>query len=196
MPSYALSRTRALTLAAPANNWRWLARMPIVPGGPPATSVVADQIELVHRAIAPQPRFVGSMHQSYPTTSDVSSFSMSFYEDENYTATKYLYAWQALVIDEFGVHGMPVDYKKDILLEMYSITDQKGFTARLVGTWPSNVGNFSLSYNESGRLVVSCTFSADRVMVGNGASGTLTSFVGAGFEALMSGAASLLDSLA
>lgn len=196
MPSYALSRTRALTLAPPANNWRWLARMPIVPGGPSPTNVVADQIELVHRSIAPQPRFVGSTHQSYPTTSDVSSFSMSFYEDENYTATKYLYAWQALVIDEFGVHGMPVDYKKDILLEMYSITDQKGFTARILGTWPSNVGNFSLSYNESGRLVVSCTFSADRVMVGNGASGTLTSFVGAGFEALMSGAASLLDSLA
>lgn len=196
MPSFALSRTRAMSVAPPANNWRWLVRMPIVPGAPSATSVIVDQMDFSHRSIAPQPRFVGSTHQNYPTTSDVSSFSASFYEDENYTATRYLYAWQSLVIDEFGVHGMPVEYKKDLLLEMYSLTDQKGFTGRVMGVWPTNVGNFSLSYNESGRLIVSCTFSADRVMIGNGASGTLQSLSGLAFNALLSGATDLLDSLA
>ena len=185
-----------MSLPAPANNWRWIARMPLIPGGPSNAGVVAEGIDFQFRSITAQPRFGGATHRHYPTVNDMSSFNMSFYETESYVATQYLTAWQQLVVDPvYGIFGMPSVYKKDIFLEMYNFTDQKAFTGRLIECWPSQIGSFNMTYNESGRLIVTCTFSCTRSVVGEGGSAQMMNLAGLGIRTLINGASQVGNAL-
>lgn len=192
--AYLLSRSRAIAQQAPANNWRWIARMPSIPGAPAATQVVAESIEFQFRSIAATPRFGGAMQRKFPTVTDVAAVNMSFYETEGYIATTYLDRWQKMIVDDQGVFGMPREYKKNIVLELYSITESKLYTGMLIDVWPSQVGGFSLNYNDSGRIVVSCSFEVDRVGSGRGSgSSILSMLMSTGMNVLTSGVAALTD---
>lgn len=171
-----ISRERVIQLGAPAPDWLYFVRMPNVAGAGNSGDVIAEQISFPHKNIPANPRFGGATNTYYPGTSDVSSASISFYETEDYIVTRYLKAWQRLVKDENDVYGMPIDYKKNIMFELYSREGRVTNVGILIGAWPTNISNFDVNYASSGKLTVSCNFSIDdsEMSVGGGLPGVQT----------------------
>ncbi len=156
-----LSRNRAQQLAPPAIDWRWVVNLPSIPGAPNSKNIVVEAIEFPHFSISAIPRFNGASNRHYPGISEISAFAMTFYEDNMFSATKYLYAWKSLVVDTNGIYGVPADYKKDLRLRMYDIQDHIMFNGTLQECWPTNISSYSLNYNDSNRLTISAQFATD-----------------------------------
>lgn len=98
----------------------------------------------------------------YPGTHDISSFSITFYEDVDASSSKYLHSWKTKVKDfDTGLYNLPTEYKRDIVIQLLDQGNNPVIQATLVGCWPSDTGNFSLNYTDSGRLTVTQTFSVD-----------------------------------
>lgn len=162
MPVSSLSRSRLLQLAPPANNWRWLAVMPSDFGD--ARNIVVEEMTFPHVKIPAQGRFSGGSNTYYPTTHDVNSVNITFYEDEDFTALTYLTNWSRAVVNpDTGTYGYPIDYKREIKFEKFALDGRLVMTGTLFGCWPSELSDYNLNYNESGRMVTSCVFSVDSV---------------------------------
>jgi len=104
----------------------------------------------------------GSGFTYYPGTHDISSFSCTFYEDNHATTTKWLIAWKALVKDmDTGFYNLPSVFKKNINVIMLDSKNNSVLKAEMTGLWPAETGNFALNYSDSGRIIITQTFSCD-----------------------------------
>lgn len=97
----------------------------------------------------------------FPGSHDVSAFSMTFYEDVSCTTLKFINDWKSQVKSWDGTYNLPIQYKGDILVALFDPKGKVVLQAKMIGCWPSDTGNLSLNYNDSGRLVITQTFSVD-----------------------------------
>jgi hypothetical protein len=92
------------------------------------------------------------------------SWAVTFLENtEDRKTFDALHAWnQAIVHDRLGVGGPDPLIKADIYLRCL---DQEGtvwLTIKLIGCFPADVGEVSLSYEDNSTITFPCTFSFDR----------------------------------
>ena len=158
-----ITRKHALSLEEPAIDWRWFVYMPPVEGITiDVSKIVAENVSFPFRNVQSQPRFLGGTYKKYPGMSEVENVDISFYENHKFSITSYLEKWRKLIYDsETGIYGMPVNYKKDIYLEIYDSQGNLGFKGILIGARPTGQNNFDLDYTSGGRLNVTASFAID-----------------------------------
>jgi hypothetical protein len=176
--------------ADPAPNWRWVVGMPdLIPRalvqnfpvpyeGLLKTSTIpfgiVDAIEFGMRQIDSDARFGGGARRHFPRFMSVPNMQVTFYEDINYSVTRYIRSWQNLIIDEHNNYGVPDLYKHKIILYAfdYVSNNKPVMVGYAMGCWPTSVSGYSYSYDQSGPVTLTCDFCVDEdvVQVGGGSS--------------------------
>jgi hypothetical protein len=106
--------------------------------------------------------YQGSKYDFFPGPHDISSFQMTFYEDDKASCVKWIDGWKNEVKNfETGLYRLPSHYKKDIKVQLLDSQNNPIMTVTLIRCWPAETGNWSLNYTDNGRLTVSQTFSVD-----------------------------------
>ena len=142
-------------------SFRWVSDVP--PLGLPYTYV--EEVDLPFNNIQVASGWAGGSGFTYfPSTHDISSFSITFYEDIHATTMKWLLKWKSKVKDfSTGLYGLPDSengYKQNWT---FILTDNKGnpvLRSKMTGMWPAETSNFTLN-TESARITISQTFSVD-----------------------------------
>lgn len=161
-----LSLNNLLSIDPPALKWRWRAMLPQIQGSNyliAGNYALVEAITFPHTRISAVGRFVSGTRRYYPDFSDVDPLSMLLYEDENYNATKYLYAWRNLIKNGMDNYYPANNYKKIIHLKLYGAEDDTSelLTLQARGAWPSDISPYDYSYTEDNRLTVQAMFSID-----------------------------------
>lgn len=174
------------TLKEPSRSWRWRAMLPDLSGIGLVNNLVVEQVSFPHDLIAVTNREIGSEYLHFPSVKDVSTMSLTLYEDESFYTTSYLYAWKSRVRDMYGNYGLPSDYKFKTTLFMYGLEDSNtpNLQLDLEGVWPTQIHSFDLNYTDSGFFTVGCDFSIDSV-----------TFVGSNAYSIGTGGITSLNSL-
>lgn len=166
MPGFTLNDVLSLPDSAPA--WKWIVRMPIVAGAY-LSSLYVEEISLPFNNTSSDGRYTGGSKTYYPSMTDISAVTITFYEDVNYTSMNYLLNWRALVVNpNTYFYGLPSVYKQPIEWELYNgVSGIPVMAGVLLGCWPTEISPFQLQFGSSDRIKISHTFSVDasRVMV-------------------------------
>lgn len=186
-----IGRSLVQSLPSPCPDWRWRVWMPNLPtdklnnilsasgsgnvnqitsfpyannpGYVTSGGVFVEGINWPFRSIQNTTRFGGGKQWYYPEFYNTSPFNVVFYEDDNLSVATYLRLWRILIIHPNGDYGVPADYKLPVSLSMWGWYDGRNpiYQGTVEGCWPTQPSNFDLSYNNDGRLTVSCAFSTD-----------------------------------
>jgi len=111
-------------------------------------------------------RHGGATNTYFPDFNDIGTLSVTFYETKDYDCLKWLTEWRKKVVDPVtGIYGVPDEYKVTATLELYSFEEGAStpvVTYNLEGVWPSEVPDFTGSYDDSeGRVKWPVVFSVD-----------------------------------
>lgn len=161
-----LDRLNGELLNDPAPDWRYLVRWPEIKGVTSRMAnewVIAETLTFTHPSIPSQGRHGGGTMTYFPDFNNIASSSITLYEDQYYSALFYIMSWRNLVIDQEGNYGLPIEYKRNIDIEIYSIFDSSEPTivGTLYGVWPSEISAFEYSYEGQDRIKLQVDFSVD-----------------------------------
>ena len=123
-------------------------------------------IDLPQIGISSTSRYYSGRSINFPGRLSVENFNMSFYEDENYTVTKYLQTWMNNVCNSMGNYGIPdglLGYKKRLIVSAFDTTGKETGTWELRGVYPEKPSGYEYSSENNDRLKVGCSFSCDYV---------------------------------
>lgn len=170
-------------LAAPAQDWHYRVVLPQFPKvlNTPSSNIsgwgskliketsdmglFVQGIDIPQVTVSSNPRKYSGRDLNFPGRVNVQSFSIQFYEDRNYNVTNYLNLWKQAIVNDNGDYGLPVQYKKPIRVYSY---DEDGFKRILFSMWecyPETTQGYSYSSANSGRIVLSASFSCDWVSI-------------------------------
>ena len=157
-----LNRIHAINAPDPALNFRWFVR---VPNSGYGYDYVAERITATFPKVPAKGRFTHGRQNYYPDNNDIDGLTIAFYETFDYRVTKWLSRWRGLMLHADGTYGVPKDYYKDIVAELYMPGDNDAaLTLTYKDCWPTDQGAFDLSYeDEVGRIVLEAQFSTNRV---------------------------------
>lgn len=123
-----------------------------------------ESVGLPFPSINVKPMFGGATYSYYPGFLEISAFDITFYEDQRARSRQYVQNWQNKIIDPIEkFYYMPIDYKRDIEVELLNNQNQPIMRARLKGCWPTQSSNWDLRYDGNGRITVQQNFSTDGV---------------------------------
>lgn len=160
MPS--MLRSYALAAPDPALTSLWLVQ---IDNASAVTYLLAEQMSATFPKIPAQSRFTSGTVRHYPGMQDIDQIAITFYESHDYKVTQWLKTWTNQVKDDNGNFGLPVTYKRNIVLNMFSkASTQPVHVVTYGGCWPTDKGAFELNYSdETGRMVIQANFSVDTV---------------------------------
>ena len=145
----------------PFMNFRWVAyQMPF--GLDPR---YVEKVSIPWSRFESIPIYNQGANSYYSSVKDIDAITVTFYEDVDLTITKMLLKWRELM-EKDGYYALPIDYKKDLvfhLLSNNSNTAMIEMTAQ--GAWPSAIDNMELAYDSSDRIIISVTFTIDKMVV-------------------------------
>lgn len=123
-----------------------------------------ESVDIPFNNIASNTVFSGSGYLCYPGTHSIDAFNMTLYEDSAARAVNYIKEWKSKVKNfSDGSYGLPIDYKRDMNVELLTTTGDVALRCKLIGIWPTTTSPFALNYTSSGRLVVTQTFAIDDI---------------------------------
>ncbi len=162
-PGGATSIQKILAFSDPLLSFKWVCTK--LPFGFPPERVEAIDLPFLNIAVGDKTH-IASGYMYYPSTHDISSFSMTLYEDSSASAMKFIWQWKRAVKDfKTGFYNVPGvndnGYKKTIVVQLLDASNNPVITATLKGCWPADTGNFALNYTDTNRLTVVQTFSVD-----------------------------------
>lgn len=159
-----MSRDYALSAPDPALSTLFFVRMPQDLANTPQF-LLAESVSLLVPKISAESSFSNGGYDFFPGFIENDSVSITFYETYNYAVSKWLRDWRKKVSDGRGNYGLPVEYKKDIIVAMYSKFSTKPVNVVTYNAcWPTDRAPYELNYQEeSGRVTVQATFSCDNV---------------------------------
>lgn len=109
------------------------------------------------------PVYVAGKNTYYHSTYDIDSIDITFYEDDSLSILSMLNDWQKIIQDK-GYYGLPKDYKKSFEVSLLSNSSGSPVANfKVIGAWPSAIGNVELAYSDSERLIVTATFTIDMI---------------------------------
>lgn len=151
---------KILNLPDPMLTFKWVARA--MPFELPPEYVEAVDLPFMNIGIS-EGVYTGGRPTFYPGTATISSFNLTLYEDRKGTALKWINAWKLRVRNlETGDCGLPIDYKRDIVVTMLDQKNISIVTARLKGCFPADLTPLNLNYTDgSGRITHQLTVSVD-----------------------------------
>lgn len=151
---------KLLNLPDPMLQFKWVCKS--LPFGLPPEYMEDIEVPFNNIAVSEQVHENGHF-KYYAGTYSISSFSATFYEDRKATSKKWLHEWKSRIKNfETGACGLPIEYKRDIVVMMLDQKSKPIMTIRLIGCWPSDTAAMSLNYTDgSSRVKHGQTFSVD-----------------------------------
>lgn len=159
--------------------YRWLVMLPPI-NGFDQTNIWAEQVSLpVSLQISNRPVFFGGLRPKFSDFGDGQDMQITFYEDQTMGSYSYFLAWQKLVLDDNGYYGVKSEYALPIYAFLYSTTDNSTEVKqyKVNSCWPTVIHSYNLSYETSGRLQTTISFSCDNTKDNTSASATSSSLV-------------------
>ena len=155
----------------PLLNFKWICTS--LPFGYDVTYV--ESLDLPFSNIAIGEGWMGAGSYTYfPDFSNISSFSLTLYEDTAMSTLQWLTFWKNQVCAIYpGVSGattannavnaysLPSAYKRNMEFKLLGTDNSVSLTVTLIGTWPSDTSNLALDYSSSERIKISQQFSCD-----------------------------------
>lgn len=157
-----LNRINALNAPDPAVNFRWFVT---VPDGGQGYDYVAERITATFPKVPAKARFTHGRQNYYPDNNDIDGITIAFYETYDFRVTKWLSRWRGRIVHPDGTYGVPRDYQRDIIADLYLIgSNAPVLTLTYKKCWPTDQGAFDLSYeDETGRIIVEVQFATNQV---------------------------------
>lgn len=123
-----------------------------------------ESVNLPFPSLNMKPMFGGAAFSQYPGFLEISAFDIVFYEDSRARSRQYIQEWQAKIRDPIDCfYYLPIDYKRDIEVELLDTRNQPVMQAVLKGCWPAQSNGWDLKYDSAGRLTVQQNFAIDKV---------------------------------
>lgn len=157
-------------LPPPMPDWRWKAKF----DGPEMSGVNFNDL-IIEKVSAPNGEviqvdssFGGGRTTYFPSFPETGQITISMYETDTGAANLSLASWGDAVKSQDGWYGLPINYKGTLIVNLfgYSSNVQPVYSYSFEGIWPSDTGTFDLGYDNDGRLIISVTFSVDRILTG------------------------------
>lgn len=148
-------------LGDPQLNTNWDIFLPDIEGQ--NVSNLATGIEFNTEASEATPRFFDSSKKYYAGFSDVASFSIDFFEDDEHNVFKYITAWKQLIKDGNGAYNLPKIYKKEITAFLLTNTREIAATYKLTGCFPVGTSPLSFTSEAADAIRPNQEFSVDSV---------------------------------
>jgi hypothetical protein len=159
----AFTRELIQAIRDPALQGRWLA----IVDGYTAPELVVESINPGLVQFSANQRNYGGRVLQFAGAAAAINYSMVLYETDDLRTLDFLQDWRRQVYNpDTGLYGLPVNYKKTVVVNMFPNTSSTRPAARftLSKTWPVNFAAFDLSYaNQEGRLVHNVEMAADEV---------------------------------
>lgn len=151
----------------PLLSFKWVCSDNTLPFGLPCHYLEA--VELPWENIQSNGSFEGGSMVYFPGHSDISGLNMTFYEDQQGNAMKWLLAWKNRIKDfNTGIYRLPYGpegYKQSMNVAMLDTKNKEVITVEVSGIWPEATSAWSLNYTDAGRLVISQAFSIDHQVI-------------------------------
>lgn len=150
--------SKALSRADPHMNVEWTIEMPDGLGAEYVEEATAVMSEFDLEGV-----FRGGGKLFYPGIINVSSISLSFYEDQLFTATQYIVGWRDRVGDTgTGLLNYPADYKRHIKIKALDLAGNAIAIFDYGGCWPSKPPTYQFGSRDSERTILqNVEFSVD-----------------------------------
>ena len=157
-----LNRQYALNAVDPALSTRWYV---MVPGATSPTFAVAESVTATFRKIPAKSRYRTGKNSNYADNSEIDGLTIVFFETSDFQVTKWLRTWREMVFHPDGTYGLPVQYKKDIFVQMLGIENNNvQLSLKYTGAWPTDQSPWTLDYEDAtGRVKVEAQFSVDEM---------------------------------
>lgn len=163
MPSTALGVL--FTRGDPAYSWKWVYADETLPFGLPYSFVEGCDLAFDNIA-ASSPIFANSGFTAIASSHTLGGVSLTLYEDQNGTSLKWIQTWKKTIKDfRSGNFNGTSAYKRDLKFQLLNNYGLPVVTARYSGCFPTETGNLSLNYTDSGRITLTQQFWADNVEI-------------------------------
>jgi len=125
---------------------------------------VLESVDAPPITIDADQRFGGGTKIYVPRFKNTATFTLNFYEDQDYSVSKYLWAWRGLMINEYNLYNVPTMYKKDISIWAFDSVSNYAAVMMIdfIECWPTSlIGGLSYSHSAAGFLTVNAEFTID-----------------------------------
>lgn len=108
----------------------------------------------------------------YPEFSNISSFSLTLYEDSSMSTLQWLTFWKNQIkvlyptsaengSGKAGAYFLPRYYKRNMEFKLLATDNSEVLKVTLINVFPTDTGNLSMDYTQSDRVKLTQTFSCD-----------------------------------
>lgn len=152
-------------LPAPQFSFRWDVVLPTISGG--NSELVSNRI--IEIPTLPTTEFVsestpvGNTKWYYALNNDLSTITMRAIEGEDGETRKYFNAWQKLILHPEGYHYPPVNYKKNIVIQLYDSEGKPSISLKYLGYFPTKINHPALTSEASDVLIYDIDLSGDSI---------------------------------
>jgi hypothetical protein len=109
----------------------------------------------------------------YPTAYKVGQLTLGLFMDSSSITHRYLQAWSSKILgsrnpkrpENQGDWGLPVNYKKDIIISVLSVKKKVLLNVKYINCWPTNLEALALASGVAEPLVQPVSFSVEDVEV-------------------------------
>lgn len=127
-------------------------------------NLYAEEITSPFMQLQPGSTHVQGAQRTYPHDAMIDPITIMFYEDTEYTITRFLTDWMQLIYQSSdfslfsrGNYGVPVDYMANIRLYPQDYQGRDATLFRYQNVFPSHIQDYQYSH-DSMRIIVACTF--------------------------------------
>ncbi len=150
--------SRAMSRADPHLNVEWTIEMPDGLGAEYVEEATATMSEFDIEGV-----FRGGSKSFYPSIINVSTISLSFYEDQLFTSTQYLRAWRDRIGDTgTGLLNYPEEFKRHIKIKALDLAGNAIAIFDYGGCWPVKMPTYNFGSSDAQRTILqNVEFSVD-----------------------------------
>jgi len=150
----------------PLMTYNWYCELPTLPGN------ISLGWEFVEEATTPFLEFeqqsnyrAGKMYH-YPGHYSLGTLSLKLFENSTAQASRYVSAWQKLVMDPLtATYNHPSDYKKSVRITVFDVAKKTAMFLTYEKCWPMRVDPFNFVSGTSDRVMPTLELSTDDLMI-------------------------------
>jgi len=119
----------------------------------------------------PMPEFssegtpIGNSKWYYSLNNDIGSISMRVLEGEDGETINYFRKWQSRMVTEQGYHRVPLEYKRDVKIQLYSVDGKPTMLLTFKDYFPTRIEFPAISGESSDVLIYTVELSGDSVKI-------------------------------
>lgn len=150
----------------PLLSFKWAVRaFPDIDGVETIPNYYCETVNLPFSQVQEKTKVIAATNIFLAGLSQIQSFDMEMYEDEQARTLKYITGWHSLIQNPFtGGYYPALNYKKDIIVTLFDTRNEAILDVMLKNAWPLGTQNWALQYSSSERVKNNVNFACDAVI--------------------------------